>query len=75
MKEVMTRILLPNKWVKNDAQNARAFYPNRQAEQEIPMEETGWDTYEQVAQYLLNQFAEIFQLGSVEGKQLVPGNS
>ncbi|MGE0344456.1 MAG: restriction endonuclease [Porticoccaceae bacterium] len=34
-----------------------------------------WDTYEQVAQYLLNQFAEVFQLGSVEGKQLVAGES
>lgn len=39
------------------------------------MADKTWDTYEQVAQYLLSQFAEVFQLGSVEGKQLVAGES
>ncbi len=39
------------------------------------MEEKTWDTYEQVAQYLLDQFSEVFNLGTVEGKQLVPGKS
>ncbi len=39
------------------------------------MADKAWDTYEQVAQYLLNQFAEVFQLGSVEGKQVVAGES
>lgn len=39
------------------------------------MADKAWDTYEQVAQYLLNQFAEVFQLGSVEGKQLIAGES
>jgi len=34
-----------------------------------------WKSYEQVAQYLLNQFAEHFKLGRVEGKQIVPGES
>ena len=32
-----------------------------------------WERYEQVAQYLLNQFAVYFKLGRVEGKQIVPG--
>ncbi|MCG8028056.1 MAG: hypothetical protein N0E59_16865 [Candidatus Thiodiazotropha taylori] len=39
------------------------------------MEEKKWETYEQVAHDLLNRFAESFQLGSVEGKQIVPGKS
>lgn len=34
-----------------------------------------WKSYEEVAQYLLNQFAENFGLGSVEGKQIIPGQS
>ena len=34
-----------------------------------------WRTYEEVAQYLLGQFADHFGLGHVEGKQLVPGAS
>lgn len=34
-----------------------------------------WKSFEQVAQYLLNQFAEHFKLGRVEGKQIVPGES
>ena len=34
-----------------------------------------WKTYEEVALYLLNQFAEIFKLGKVEGKQIIPGQS
>jgi len=34
-----------------------------------------WQSYEEVAQHLLNQFAEHFELGHVEGKQVVPGIS
>ena len=34
-----------------------------------------WRTYEEVAQYLLEQFADHFGLGHVEGKQLVSGAS
>ena len=34
-----------------------------------------WERYEQTAQYLLNEFASHFGLGSVEGKQIVPGES
>lgn len=34
-----------------------------------------WEKYEEVAAYLLNQFAEEFDLGRVEGKTLVPGQS
>ena len=34
-----------------------------------------WQSYEEVAQYLLNQFAEHFELRHVEGKQIVPGKS
>jgi hypothetical protein len=34
-----------------------------------------WETYEQVAQHLLDEFAVHFELGRVEGKQLVPGQS
>lgn len=34
-----------------------------------------WKSYEEVAQYLLNQFAENFGLGTVEGKQIIPGQS
>jgi Restriction endonuclease len=34
-----------------------------------------WRTYEEVAQYLLNEFAAHFGLGHVEGKQVVPGQS
>jgi hypothetical protein len=34
-----------------------------------------WRTYEEVVQYLLNEFAAHFNLGHVEGKQLVPGKS
>ena len=34
-----------------------------------------WQSYEEVAQHLLNQFACQFELGRVEGKQLVPGES
>lgn len=34
-----------------------------------------WQTYEEVAQYLLNEFASHFGLGRVEGKQLIPGES
>jgi Zn finger protein HypA/HybF involved in hydrogenase expression len=32
-----------------------------------------WETYEEVAAYLLNQFASHFGLSRVEGKQKVPG--
>jgi len=34
-----------------------------------------WRTYEEVAQYLLNEFATEFGLGSVQGKQIVKGLS
>ena len=34
-----------------------------------------WENYEQVAHYLLNQFAEKFGLRRVEGKQLLVGQS
>jgi hypothetical protein len=34
-----------------------------------------WKTYEEVAQHLLNQLANHFGLGRVEGKQIVPGDS
>lgn len=34
-----------------------------------------WKTYEEAARYLLEQFAEEFKLGKVEGKQLISGNS
>ena len=34
-----------------------------------------WKSYEDVAQYLLNQFAEYFGLGTVEGKRIIPGQS
>jgi hypothetical protein len=36
---------------------------------------TTWQSYEQVAQFLLDQFATHFGLGRVQGKQLVPGAS
>lgn len=34
---------------------------------------TNWKTYEEVAQYLLNQFAEKFGMSEFEGKQLIEG--
>lgn len=34
-----------------------------------------WETYEKVAQHLLDEFAVHFELGRVEGKQIVPGQS
>ncbi|MYC32000.1 MAG: restriction endonuclease [Chloroflexi bacterium] len=34
-----------------------------------------WERYEQTAQYLLNEFATNFGLGTVEGKQIVPAVS
>jgi hypothetical protein len=34
-----------------------------------------WQSYEQVGQFLLEQFARHFGLGRVEGKQLVRGAS
>jgi hypothetical protein len=39
------------------------------------MPEKKWETYEEVAAYLLNQFAEHFGVGRFEGKQLVAGES
>ncbi len=36
-------------------------------------EKKSWQTYEEVATYLLNKFAEHFSLECVEGKQHVPG--
>ncbi len=38
-------------------------------------EKKTWESYEEVAHYLLNQFASQFGLGHVEGKQCVPGES
>ena len=35
---------------------------------------TSWQNYEEVAKFLLNQFAIEFGLDKVEGKQLIPGN-
>ncbi len=34
-----------------------------------------WQSYEEVARYLLNQFAKSFGLGVVEGKQIISGQS
>jgi hypothetical protein len=34
-----------------------------------------WQSYEEVSRYLLNEFAEQFNLGRVEGKQIIPGKS
>ena len=34
-----------------------------------------WESYEQVAQHLLDDFAVHFKLGRVEGKQIIPGQS
>jgi hypothetical protein len=39
------------------------------------MSSKAWKSYEEVAQYLLNQFAEHFKLGKVEGEQIIPGES
>lgn len=39
------------------------------------MSDAKWETYEEVAQYLINQFAEKFDLAGVEGKQKVLGES
>lgn len=39
------------------------------------MRDKQWESYEEVAAYLLNAFATDFGLGWVDGKQLVPGNS
>ena len=36
---------------------------------------TKWENYEQVARHLLEQFGSHFEIGLVEGKQLVPGSS
>jgi len=36
--------------------------------------EQEWRSYEEVARYLLNQFAEIWNLSSVEGKQSIKGS-
>lgn len=38
-------------------------------------DKTEWRSYEEVATYLLNQFAEHFELGRVEAKQVLPGES
>ncbi len=39
------------------------------------MEKKKWQSYEEVAEYLLNQFSETFGLGTVEGKQIISGGS
>ncbi len=38
-------------------------------------EKKSWQSYEEVAAYLLNKFAEHFGLECVEGKQCIPGTS
>ena len=38
-------------------------------------QQTHWQNYEEVAQFLLDQFASHFGLGRVEGKQVVTGRS
>ncbi|GIA35667.1 hypothetical protein VCSRO85_3429 [Vibrio cholerae] len=35
------------------------------------MKEKRWETYEEVAQYLIQQFSEHFKLNMVEGKQSI----
>ena len=37
------------------------------------MADTKWETYEEVAAYLLGKFSEHFALSRVEGKQSIPG--
>ncbi|WP_233842830.1 hypothetical protein [Dyella sp. 2HG41-7] len=39
------------------------------------MQEQAWKTYEEVAAYLLNQFATQFGVGRFDGKQLITGDS
>ncbi|RJQ26911.1 MAG: hypothetical protein C4589_09085 [Peptococcaceae bacterium] len=39
------------------------------------MSTKSWQSYEEVAQHLLNQLAEHFELGRVEGKQIIAGES
>ncbi|WP_114780098.1 restriction endonuclease [Vibrio cholerae] len=39
------------------------------------MKEKRWETYEEVAQYLIQQFSEHFKLNMVEGKQSITGSS
>jgi len=39
------------------------------------MSNKAWKSYEEVAQHLLDRFAEHFNLGRVEGKQVVPGKA
>jgi hypothetical protein len=34
-----------------------------------------WQSYEEVSRFLLNEFAEHFNIGKVEGKQIIPGKS
>lgn len=44
-------------------------------QKEVEVSTRSWHLYEEVAQHLLNQFAEHFDLGHVEGKQIIPGKS
>lgn len=39
------------------------------------MSTKAWQSYEEVARYLLNEFAKHFKLGRVEGKEIIPGES
>ncbi len=41
----------------------------------VAIDSTEWESYEEVAQHLLNEFADRFGLGRVEGKQIMPGAS
>lgn len=42
---------------------------------ELNLSSTTWQCYEEVAQYLLNQFAEYFGIDCVEESQRIPGKS
>ena len=54
-------------------QNLRAAERNVSAQWETEIMTTEWQSYEEVATYLLNQCAREFGLSKVEGKQSVPG--
>ena len=41
----------------------------------VNMSSTAWKSYEEVARYLLNQFAKHFNIGRVEGEQKIQGKS
>lgn len=63
------RLTIPSKNLKRDD----IKMAEKPSETRMTIKE--WRTYEEVAEYLLKQFADTFGLGHVEGKQLVPGAS